>query len=88
MESGCDFCGYWKDGEQIIYTGEHLNWNGYQRCPSFSIDFPVTLPLMHLVERRSAFQLRCSRVYNNVRDDLANIPEDFHFYFCDEDEDD
>ena len=43
MESGCDFCGYWKNGEHVIY--------------------------------------------NNVRDDLANIPEEFHFYFCDEDED-
>jgi len=44
MEGGCDFCGYWKDGEKIIY--------------------------------------------NNVRENLTNIPEEFHFYFCDEDEND
>jgi len=43
MESGFEFCGYWKDGEKTLYE--------------------------------------------NVMDDLANLPEDFHFYFQDNNED-
>ena len=46
----------------FMYTNEHLNWNGHQRWPCFSIDLSVTLPLRHLVERQKAFHLRCSRV--------------------------
>ena len=44
VEPGCDFCGYWKDGEEIVYE--------------------------------------------NVSANLADVPEEFHEYFCeDEDED-
>jgi hypothetical protein len=40
MESGCDFCGYWRDGDE--------------------------------------------QTYYDARENIANIPEDFHFYFCDD----
>lgn len=40
MESGSDFCGYWRDGDTIMF--------------------------------------------DNVRQDLDNVPEDFHFYFVDD----
>ena len=42
MECGCDFCGYWRNGEEIIYE--------------------------------------------NVRDNISAVPEEFHYYFCDSDE--
>ena len=45
-----------------IYTDEHLNWNGHQRCPCFSIDLSVTLPLEHLIARIQACHYKCSRV--------------------------
>ena len=43
MESGCDFCGYWKDGKETIFEN----------------------------------------VYENMKD----VPEEFHFYFEEGDED-
>jgi len=42
MESGGDFCGYWNNGEEIIYA--------------------------------------------NVLDNIKNVPEEFHFYFENEEE--
>jgi uncharacterized Fe-S cluster-containing MiaB family protein len=43
MEGGCDFCGYWNNGEETIYE--------------------------------------------NVLDKIKNVPEEFHFYFTEEEED-
>lgn len=42
METGCDFCGYWRNGEETVFE--------------------------------------------NVSNDLSVVPEDFHFYFNDSDE--
>jgi len=43
VEPGCDFCGYWKDGEEIVYE--------------------------------------------NVSANLVDVPEEFHEYFSEEEED-
>ena len=42
MECGRDFCGYWQNGEAVVFE--------------------------------------------NVRDNLSAVPEEFHFYFCDSEE--
>lgn len=44
VEPGCDFCGYWKDGEEIVYE--------------------------------------------NVSSNLADVPEEFHEYFSEEEDED
>ena len=75
MESGFDFCGYWLGGKMLPTT----NLNGDK----------VTGGLWSEGQSPSTTKSEGQKImFENVKDRLDEIPEDFHFYFQDNNEDD